>query len=317
MPNTADSDGALWGATSEAPWTAVDITPFRATVTYFVFGSVMLLVSDFLLPSYVSGQLLTELQAVKGFAEVVVTAGFIFVLTKGSRYQLKTANTRLKRQQEELDVLHRVLRHNLRNKLNVVTASTSLLTDRMGDSPDSEFVVDYCERIRTAAEELLERAETARDIQRVSDSTATARFDAVALFEEVIDTVTGSHGSVRVTTSFPESAPIEAHVLFRKAAVELVHNAVEHNDGAAPEVSIQALDEPPRGQVVIEIRDNGPGIPQEVMDVVLSGNRDQVRHLNGLGLWFAYWCVDASGGEMEIETSDGGSCVRLRMPRAK
>jgi len=317
MPNTGESDGALWGATSEAPWTAVDITPFRATVTYFVFGSVMLLVSDFLLPSYVTGQLLTELQAVKGFAEVLVTAGFIFVLTKGSRYQLKTVNTRLKRQQEELDVLHRVLRHNLRNKLNVVTASASLLADRVGDSPDPEFVADHCGRILAAAEELLDRTGTARDIQRVSDSTATARFDAVELLEEVVDTVSESHGSVRVATSFPPSAPIEAHVLFRKAAIELVENAVEHNDGSAPEVSIQAVDEPPLGQVIIEIRDNGPGIPEEVMDVVLSGNRDQVRHLNGLGLWFAYWCVDASGGEMEIETSDSGSCVRLRMPRTE
>jgi signal transduction histidine kinase len=36
--------------------------------------------------------------------------------------------------------------------------------------------------------------------------------------------------------------------------------------------------------------------------------------LTGLGLWFAYWCVDASGGEMDIETADDGSCVRLCMP---
>jgi signal transduction histidine kinase len=288
-----------------------EITLTVAVAMYLAFGSTLLFVSEFLLPEFVSGPALAHLQASNGIAEVFVTAGFVFVLTKDSRRQLNGVNRRLRRHREELGVLHRVLQHNLRNNLNVVVGSARCIADRAGESPQAEAIEDRCASIVDAAEEMLELADTARLIQRVSDSEETARFDAVELLDGVVD---GTDGA-RVTTSTPERAPVEAHVLFAEAVEELVENAVEHNDAAAPELSVRVTEE--RDRVRMDIRDNGPGIPPEVTEVVLSGQRDAVRHLDGLGLWFAYWCVDASGGEMDIETGGEGSRVRLSVPAAE
>ncbi|MFB6271068.1 MAG: PAS domain-containing protein, partial [Halobacterium sp.] len=64
---------------------------------------------------------------------------------------------------QRLRVLNRVLRHNVRNSLNVVLGHANRLDEEVEDSDDAERIVD-------AAEELLAVSEKARVVERVLDS---------------------------------------------------------------------------------------------------------------------------------------------------
>jgi signal transduction histidine kinase len=292
-----------------------DLTPARAAALYLAFGGTMLVISDVLLPRYVTGPALRRLQTVKGGVQVLVSAGFIYAVTAGSRHQLKRVNERLARNREELEVLHRILRHNLRNKMNVVTSSAASIAAH-DSTPDGGFVEERCAAVRAAAEDIVDKTETANRVQRLSDLEEPRTFDIVSVVEDRAESLAAER-HVRVTVDAPERAPVEANPMAPRAIEEVLTNAVEHNDATSPEVSV-SVEKRDRDAVAVEVVDDGPGIPREVRDVVLEGNRGQLQHLTGLGLWFVYWTVQESGGDVEVETADyEGTCVRLSFPNAR
>ena len=66
--------------------------------------------------------------------------------------------------------------------------------------------------------------------------------------------------------------------------------------------------------VVVLLRDNGPGIPEDEVETLEQGYETDLKHLSGLGLWLVYWIVDMSGGAIAFEPNDPrGSVVELRL----
>lgn len=103
--------------------------------------------------------------------------------------------------------------------------------------------------------------------------------------------------------------------MFDAAVEELVTNAVEHNDDERLRVAVTAA-RAEHGMAELRVADDGPGIPGHVPRILARREHDQVDHLEGLGLWFVYWTVAESGGELDMGESDlGGACVRIRVPR--
>nr|WP_248307202.1 MULTISPECIES: ATP-binding protein [unclassified Devosia] len=71
------------------------------------------------------------------------------------------------------------------------------------------------------------------------------------------------------------------------------------------------------GFAVLEIGDDGPGIPPEqIAQLGIRGRRlDESRPGTGLGLAMAAQILDLNGGSMQFGRADaGGLCVTLRMP---
>jgi len=69
--------------------------------------------------------------------------------------------------------------------------------------------------------------------------------------------------------------------------------------------------------VVIEIHDNGPGIPQDQRDLVFQPFYSTKEHGNGLGMLSIQACVEAHGGDIDIDTSEdlGGAKFIVTIPR--
>ena len=69
------------------------------------------------------------------------------------------------------------------------------------------------------------------------------------------------------------------------------------------------------GWVAIHVRDNGPGIPADVLDHVLEPFVTTKRpgHGTGLGLPLVYNIVREHGGEVLVDSNDDGTCVTLRL----
>ncbi|WP_114576873.1 PAS domain S-box protein [Saliphagus sp. LR7] len=219
--------------------------------------------------------------------------------------------TERKRRRQRLEVLNRVLRHDLRNGLNVIDGSAVTLAESVDDD-DREYV----ETIRERAGDLLELAETTRDIERSFDRAPAAAgpVDVVAAVREGIDRATATAPGARIEASLPDRAEARAGGVLSTAIAHVIENAVEHA-GEAPtvEVRVETTDE----TVTISVADDGPGVPEVEREILAGGEITQLRHASGLGLWLVKWAVGQSGGELSFSENDPrGTVVTLEVPAA-
>ena len=106
--------------------------------------------------------------------------------------------------------------------------------------------------------------------------------------------------------------------LVDSALRNVLENAAEHNDQPDPEVAVTVTRDADRhGDIIVEIADNGPGLPDREQEVIEAGTETALKHSSGLGLWIAYWTISNSGGAITFtENTPRGSVITVRLPPA-
>ena len=291
-----------------------ELSPLRITAIYLVFGITAHVFADVLLVRYVAEPLLGQLQAVQGTAVVLLTAGLVLLLTTNKEMQVDRTEERFRRQREELLVLHRVLRHNLRNDLNVIFGQSMTLADVLAGEDDRS----RCDVINRKAEKILHYTEQAERIRRVSEGGGTPiEIDLAEALPEIVESHPLVTDDVEVRYFLPETAPVRVNRMFPEAIEEVVGNAIENSGGQGATIDV-SVDTRGSGFHLTEVRidDNGPGIPPHVSEILAESEYDQLTHLQGMGIWFVYWVVVESEGELYIEESPmGGASIVMRLPR--
>jgi PAS domain S-box-containing protein len=211
-----------------------------------------------------------------------------------------------KRRDQLISVLNRVLRHNLRNEMNVVLMEAERLRARLDG--DGAAIAD---RIRDAARALTALGERARDIQRVTRSTAgPAPGDVAALVGNVADRLREEHPEASVTVSAPPERTALVSDALPEAVAELGTNAIRHG-GETVEFEVRAVEY----GTVIRVADDGPGLPESERRILDGAEETQLTHGSGLGLWFVNWVVTELGGHVEPTVADGTAVeLHLRDP---
>jgi PAS domain S-box-containing protein len=210
--------------------------------------------------------------------------------------------TERKRREQRLEVFNRILRHNLRNQLDVIQSHAEELSDRTSG--------DHAERIVAAVDELAGIGIRARQIDRIlsKDDTLT-EIDITQTVRETVEKREPMAKDVSVTTEFPrETRLLTDRETLTMAVESALENALEH---AASTVTVTVENEPDRS--IIEIVDDGPGIPEEELMPVKAQTETRLQHGRGLGLWQLRWCVDNLNGELSFETQPG-TTVRITVP---
>lgn len=220
----------------------------------------------------------------------------------------QTDITERKIRERRLEVMTRVLNHNLRNKMNLISGYADLLR---GD-PDEEMRRRSLDVIGETADDLTGIAEAVRTV----DETLSASEAAVDLRVELIELrnrIRSRYPHADLTLSLPDDDPIEVAVVGLTVAIEeAVENAVKHNDAATPSVEVRVERDPP-GWIAIAIEDNGPGIPDHETQVLESGETS-LTHADRLGIWLMYWVVGKAGGDFTVDTGEDGTTIRLEVP---
>lgn len=212
---------------------------------------------------------------------------------------------------QRLHVLNRVLRHDLRNEVNVVHGYASLIAEGKGDVRYRAAIIEQ------KSEEILHLSEKARNLERLlaeSEEVVAVRSDLAAVVRNSLNALQADYPTAAVTADVPDEAYVSGVPLLDDVVDNLVENAVVHNPSSNPLVSVRVR--VGSDTVLLRVADDGPGIPEEELEVLDSGVETPLRHSSGLGLWFVQWVVAESGGRLEFEERSVGTVVYVVLPRA-
>lgn len=227
---------------------------------------------------------------------------------------LFTDLTQRRRYMRSLKVLNRILRHNIRNEVNIIIGHLELLR--------SEVEADSHERIDALYDimlDLLDRADTARELETFIRQTDPDVLSSVRLDDPLQRAVEAAErdydGAAFEYPSSFEPVEVIADDTVRTVFDEVLENAVEHNDADRPRVRVSTTVSD--GSVVVSVADNGPGVSPADRERILGREEiDQLHHGDGFGLFFADQVMATYGGDIWIEGSGlGGAEFNLRFPR--
>ncbi len=197
--------------------------------------------------------------------------------------------------------------HDLRTPIT----SLRLQAEFIEDEENKAKIVRILDEMQRMTEELLAfiREDAAREENR--------RVDLAALIESLCQDLQDLGLDARMSDSARTPYACRPAAL-RRAIRNLIENAVRYGGRARLELSETADDH------VIEIEDEGPGIPEADFERVfepfvrLEASRSEETGGIGLGLAIARSIVRDHGGDIGLENrTEGGLRVRVRLPKTK
>ncbi len=210
---------------------------------------------------------------------------------------------RIQKYIEDRERLFVSISHDLRTPITRLKLRSELLED---DALRNEFEEDLDE-----LDMMVKGA-----LQCVKDSDIHENPADVRLDSLIDRLVRGARLAGHAVTFTPSGLAVRAKPLALKRAIgNLLDNALFY--GQSAEISVRAE----TGWVVIQVRDHGPGVPEEALSslfeprVRLNHGRERNAGGMGLGLGIARGIVDAHGGHLTLENHpDGGLLATLRLP---
>ena len=207
--------------------------------------------------------------------------------------------------------LIRVLTHEIMNTLTPVT-SLAQTAATMIDEPDAtDDIREAVTTIARRSEGLMNFVSRYRELLQVPqpDSEAIRVTDALA---SVTRLMANELKGVRLDVDvLPESLEVYAdRQLLDQVLVNLVKNAADAmRDADSPELRLSGKMD--FGRVILKVRDNGPGIPEETMDQIFVPFFTTKRDGSGIGLSLSRQIMTAHRGEIVVESDSTGTVVSL------
>jgi len=194
----------------------------------------------------------------------------------------------------------------LKRKLAGNTEAQATLNDIINECKLANSIVvevlEFVRPIRLEMEERVSLAEVLRDSVTMASSTRAPGATAI---------------DVDMPADLPD-VPGDPNQL-RQLFTNLLTNAFEALEGKG-RVTIRArlaaaVDEGDRDQVIVEVRDDGPGVSAETAERVFSPFFTTKPQGTGLGLSIVRKVVDAHDGSIDLTTPpEGGTCFRVTLP---
>lgn len=232
-------------------------------------------------------------------------------------FAVYTDITERTRTEHRLQVLNRVLRHNLRNESNVILGHTARLLDQFRE-PSAE-AVGAAATIETAAANLEKLTREADEIDSLLSAPEldAGGTDCVPIVYDAVTEHRQASPRAEIVSDLPERLVVRGDTHLESAVHGLIDNAIVHNPSESPYVEVSAAALGPRW-AAIRVIDDGPRIAENERAVVAGeAEPTRTRHGSGLGLWLVKWVAERSGGELSFEESEyGGNVVQIRLPRA-
>ena len=210
--------------------------------------------------------------------------------------------------------------HEMNNPLAVISGRAQLMAERHADQEDRQtwrLIADQAQRISDTITELMEFAsppEPQRSPLRVEK-----------LLEDALNAFRGTDHlkakAARVDIHCEEDVPqaMADRRQMRAVIAELLANAATASNGQ-PHIRVSAEADEVNDAVLLTVRDNGPGMDQQVLASVFTPffSSQQAGRRRGLGLPRAKRYVENNGGRIWIRSQETeGTTVYVQLPRVR
>ncbi len=215
--------------------------------------------------------------------------------------ELKEYEQKLEEQRDNLNTLNQVLRHDIRNDIQLIISYAELLESESDDEGIETYIETILENADHAAE-LTKSAGEMADVMLATEEELRA-IPLLSTLEREIEEVTSGYPTAELTVEAAIPAvSVRANDILGSVFRNLLKNAVQHNDKVVPKVAVSAK---VHGEsVVVRIADNGPGIPDSHKgDIFGKGETNLDSHGTGIGLYLVKTLVERYGGGVWIEDS--------------
>ncbi|WP_396612728.1 histidine kinase N-terminal 7TM domain-containing protein [Haloferax sp. S1W] len=220
----------------------------------------------------------------------------------------------LESRNDELEMLNRIVRHDIRNDMQLVTAYIDLAMEEGTLDPD----------VRPYLQTALKRAQHTVELTNVLGELIKAKNEDERLYSvnvggiisKVADNVREGHPDATVTVGSLPTANVLGNDLLESVFVNILENAIVHNDTDEPSVDVgMSVTE---DTATVRIADNGRGIPDDKKQEVFGkGEKGLESPGTGIGLYLVDTIVTTYGGAVWVEDNDPrGARFMLELPLA-
>lgn len=231
------------------------------------------------------------------------------------REQLRRKDEEMKRS-ERLAMLGETaaaLAHEVRNPLGAIALFVSMLKSELGDRPQSLGLVDEIEKSISSLDQVVSNVLHFAKNNKLHLGPVNLQ----SLVHEVRQHFAGLYGSnARIFASLNGNPFIVAdEQALRQCLYNLMTNALQVT-AFAGEIAICVTEDEAGDTVSLVVRDNGPGIPEEIMPRMFEPFASGRREGTGLGLSIVKRIVVAHGGAISARNTPGAEFTVVLPRRA-
>lgn len=231
----------------------------------------------------------------------------------------KEYEQRVEEQRDSLKTLNQVVRHDIRNDLQLVTAYAEELDEQIEGGSQHR---DAIETIQESGRHAVELTRTSRDMSDLllTDEDDQTEVSLRSALEPELEEVRSRYPEAVIMPD--EEIPavgVLADEMLRSVFRNLLQNAVQHNDKPVAEVTVGVADR--ADTVRVCVADNGPGVSNAQKETIFGkGDKGLDSGGTGVGLYLVKTLVERYGGDVWVRDNDPEGAVfvvELRKARAE
>ena len=249
----------------------------------------------------------------ESWQDILAIVALTLLLVLGLQY-LSHAQQHLSRLQEEM--IKQVV-HDWKTPLASIVTLSELVEKKSIPEDDEKgrakirLIQEEANRLKTSSQQLLKTLSGLAHLNITRDEF-NLKNEILSLFEKQY---LANHGQKNIQLNLRylvESETVYAsHFYLLGALQNLLDNAVKYS-GETPQITVICYQK--RGTFVIEIRDNGPGIPKKQQKYIFNkyyqANKDSTSKKGyGLGLNYVYNVIKAHKGKITVDSLPGKGCT--------
>jgi len=222
----------------------------------------------------------------------------------------------LRRVTEELTILNRVVRHDIRNDATLLMTE---LRRARAEVDDDREVAERIDRALDDTEHVVDVTATVGDLVDVltgDDVRADATVDLVSILGREVDRAREVHPEAAFHLDVAGEPWVTGNEMLSSVFRNLLNNAVDHHGGDSPtvEVGVEVDDE----AATVRIADDGPGIPARRREDLFDRGEQSLESSGiGLGLYLVERLTTRFGGTVDVgDAALGGTAFEVRLPLA-
>lgn len=294
-------------------WSLSSVLRSSATKTagiYLLFGIAWIGFTDWLSLYLTTAEAqLAWFQSIKEWLFIGLSTLFIFGLVSVRERKIRYATDRLNVALQQLQVIHRVFRHNLRNELTVFRGYLQMATSSIRD----ENVTDQLE----VADQAAERIERLNEHLKIVENTHVGSqyvVDLVDVIEDEAARIQKEASRAIIDLDLPHEAKILGDDSLVLLVRELFRYFTVRQAKSAEAGRIEMALTKAKNQSTLSVTASNFRIPRSEIDPLRIDGEQPLLHASGVELWVIKWLANYYEGEVDIGVKDEHSEITVAFP---